>query len=626
MFAFSPNQPLTDWRTKPSSGAIGAAISMGRDMTIGSAASDLLADEIFRMGRMFAPFEEELADPYVDPKKLRENFPYVPWDDEFKRNGTDKITSSRANELAELHRTRLIQQGRIAATEPGAFGTVGVMGATMLGSLLHPVDVASGLLFPESKLVAPIRAARGFIGLKAIGAGERFVASAISNALGNALLEPIVAYNEKRNLFPYTATDYAMAVTAGAVLGPVLKAGGEVFSKAISPLLKRGAQFVSDTPPEIQVATIKHMMAQVMEGRDRLDQGPFADLAAIHQRAAQAAEAVRKSPEQIRAEAEAVLRAETGDLFPSARQDAPLLERVRAAIVSAEEAAQKAADAADDDQPIGSPTWEKFDRLIARVNRLRALGEKLEKREIDAAKSTSDISVGDTITAKSHQITGLTHTGTVVSVHGDEIGIVNNENVPVLVLRKNVDGVRGGGKSAQASEIAASTKQAEADFSARIDQEVQRLTARNQQDVEAVRRAELEKELAAARERGERISDEHAKQISAEQPELAIKLFTEETAELKQKLKTLTPDEQELVDAAIKPEELEKLEAITKLFGSTEGEAKAAAPMAEIEVPVMQMSGDRVVTGKVKMKPEAAKKALEGRRNILQSLLDCLGK
>ena len=51
----------------------------------------------------------------------------------------------------------------------------------------------------------------------------------------------------------------------------------------------------------------------------------------------------------------------------------------------------------------------------------------------------ASIKVGDTITAKSHQITGLTHTGKVVSVQGDEIGMVNQDNAPVLVLKKNVE-------------------------------------------------------------------------------------------------------------------------------------------------------------------------------------------
>ena len=85
---------------------------------------------------------------------------------------------------------------------------------------------------------------------------------------------------------------------------------------------------------------------------------------------------------------------------------------------------------------------------------------------------------------------------------------------------------------------------------------------------------QAEKELAAAKARGERISDEHAKQISDEQPELAVKLFTEENAELKQNLKDLTPEEQELVDAAISPDEMAKLEAITKLFGGAESSGK----------------------------------------------------
>ena len=51
----------------------------------------------------------------------------------------------------------------------------------------------------------------------------------------------------------------------------------------------------------------------------------------------------------------------------------------------------------------------------------------------------ADIKVGDTITAKSHQITGLTHTGKVVSIQGNEIGMVNQDNAPVLVLKKNVE-------------------------------------------------------------------------------------------------------------------------------------------------------------------------------------------
>ena len=49
-----------------------------------------------------------------------------------------------------------------------------------------------------------------------------------------------------------------------------------------------------------------------------------------------------------------------------------------------------------------------------------------------------NIQIGDTITANSHQITGLTHTGVVVSVIGNEIGMINQDRAPVLVLAKNV--------------------------------------------------------------------------------------------------------------------------------------------------------------------------------------------
>ena len=456
----------------------------------------------------------------------------------------------------------------------------------------------------------------------------------------------------------------------------MLKAGGEVFSKAISPLLKRGAQFVSDTPPEIQVATIKHMMAQVMEGKDHVDQGPFADLAAISQRAAQAAEAVRLTPEQLRAAAESNLpvdaRAVSADeanktrWFHGSRKGVegelsstfskiegllgsgvyltndPITARSYAKSGTVYGVDVNVRNVVDMERPLPADVVDILKQALGSYHPSIAsaiddaavsgkTGMQLWKDMANAIDEfsnsemvpTSEFVDGFQAWENSMRAAGydaLSHVGGNRAGKGKRL-----HSVLILLDPRGEYGISGDAMQKTVSGLA-EAKQAEADFSARIDQEVQRLSAKNQEDVEAVRRAELEKELAAARERGERISDEHAKQISAEQPELAIKLFTEETAELKQKLKTLTPDEQELVDAAIKPEELEKLEAITKLFGSTEGEAKAAAPMAEIEVPVMQMSGDRVVTGRVKMRPEAAKKALEGRRNILQSLLDCLGK
>lgn len=60
-----------------------------------------------------------------------------------------------------------------------------------------------------------------------------------------------------------------------------------------------------------------------------------------------------------------------------------------------------------------------------------------EPQPVAEPLAASDIQVGDVIEAQSHQITGLKHRGQVVSIIGEEIGMVNEDGAPVLVLRKN---------------------------------------------------------------------------------------------------------------------------------------------------------------------------------------------
>jgi len=74
---------------------------------------------------------------------------------------------------------------------------------------------------------------------------------------------------------------------------------------------------------------------------------------------------------------------------------------------------------------------------------LELINEEIEKRKLKTQiekpkQEFSSIKIGDTIEAKSHQIKGLVHKGKIVSISGDEIQIINEDNAPVIVLRKNI--------------------------------------------------------------------------------------------------------------------------------------------------------------------------------------------
>lgn len=172
-----------------------------------SAAFDLAWEStpVGAAARIYAQNESERdGGKKIDPRTLNETFPDIP--EKFSEPmtmRTAQMISNRWQERRELERAMGKAEG---FTENAA-----TVGAGLLAHMMDPLSMAAGF---GVGAVASRLGATGLTGIKA------YSATVAENAIGNALLEPLVVAANKMDGSGYTAKDFFMNTIAPAVVLP----------------------------------------------------------------------------------------------------------------------------------------------------------------------------------------------------------------------------------------------------------------------------------------------------------------------------------------------------------------------------------------------------------------------
>lgn len=215
--------------------------------------------------------------------------------------------------LAEAKRAELNRLNAISSAR--GFQNVGVFAAQLMGTMTDPVNVATSF-FPAGQALrtakwasrslasgagvsATARAARtawraANLERQLIGRSvrdrviARFGEGALDGAVGAAMLEPVILTAAEMEASEYTIADSMMAVTFGTIMGAGLHAGSGAISDAFAKMRARGieggvveaaemaeptgdmANAIRQLPPELRLATMRHVVASGVVGR-RID-------------------------------------------------------------------------------------------------------------------------------------------------------------------------------------------------------------------------------------------------------------------------------------------------------------------------------------------------------------------
>ena len=163
---------------------------------------------------------EERGGQQIDPITLNQMYPNmeVPF---------GKPTSLLvAQHLSDRNYERQILQARVAAGPSGYLGMATSFISGMGAHATDPIEFALGfgvgqgvnMLAKSFKATAPLAAME-------TGTFGRFAVSSVENAVGEAAIEPFIAFASKDNQESYTAMDAAQSVIGGAIGGSLVEMG-----------------------------------------------------------------------------------------------------------------------------------------------------------------------------------------------------------------------------------------------------------------------------------------------------------------------------------------------------------------------------------------------------------------
>lgn len=200
--------------------------------------------EIVGSGRGRRAVHRAPPEDLVAPEDLNEAFKELGL-------GFDKPTRRGVAEiLAREKRAELIRRDVIARAPGGFLPGAARFGAGLARAALDPLNVASAFV--------PVVSQARFAGLVArLGvSGARVSRGVIEGAVGNALIEPLVAGLSIGQQRDYTLADSLVNVALGGVLGGGLHLG-----------FGRISDFIAARRPETREALLRVSVAQVAEGR-----------------------------------------------------------------------------------------------------------------------------------------------------------------------------------------------------------------------------------------------------------------------------------------------------------------------------------------------------------------------
>lgn len=185
--------------------------------------------------------------------------------------------SEKLLELIIRDKREALRREQILARAPGGVVSGSLQFAAALGaSILDPLNVASAFIpvVPQARVASMLTRA----GTSTLArAGARAQIGAIEGAVGQAMLEPLMAYSAMDDQIDYTALDTLRNIAFGAAIGSTLHVGlGGVrdrFFPAARPLIETdleptsAAAIVSRMNPETHQAAMKAAVAQSATGR-----------------------------------------------------------------------------------------------------------------------------------------------------------------------------------------------------------------------------------------------------------------------------------------------------------------------------------------------------------------------
>ena len=182
--------------------------------------------------------------PMVEPDALNEEFGYLGLKfDKPTRRGVVEI-------LAAQKRDDLIRQDVLSRAPGGIAGTGAVLAASLAGSIIDPLNVATAF-------IPIVGEARYAVWAAKLGPTfARLARGTVEGVVGNAMIEPGVFYLSRQQQLDYEMTDALLNIGLGGAIGGGLHVVGGKFGD----LLARQT-------PEVREAALRSAVAQAATGR-----------------------------------------------------------------------------------------------------------------------------------------------------------------------------------------------------------------------------------------------------------------------------------------------------------------------------------------------------------------------